>query len=164
MWQHQLSYLTWLCWEMDPGERKKWRAMCTGPEFRLVSDRVNTQNNSLIKEERIPGGPGRTTEPPVEPRTECHPRLSRKCPFLGTPIVRQWKLILPRAPLSRNEIFVSKITLISTALQRRLKGLISQPPWTSSSGGYTFARKSLLFMGLLQLHHFLKQFLRGETQ
>lgn len=74
---------------MDPGDQKKWRAVCTGPEFRSVSDRVNTQNNSLIKEERIPGGPGRTTEPPVEPRTECHPRLSGKCPFLGKPIVRQ---------------------------------------------------------------------------
>lgn len=146
---------------MDPGVWKKWRAVCRGPEFRSVSDRVNTQNNSLIKEEHIPGGPGRTTEPPVKPRTECHRRLSSKCLFLEHAMVRPSKLILPPAPLSRNEIFVSKITLISTALQRSLKGLISQPPWTSSSGGYAFAKKSLLFMGLL---HFLKQFLRGETQ
>lgn len=57
---------------MDPGEWKKWRVVCKGPEFRSVSDQKNTQHNSLMKEERIPGGPGRTTEPPVEPRTECH--------------------------------------------------------------------------------------------
>ena len=56
---------------MGPGERKKQREVHKSPKLGAKTW-VNAQSRSLIEEERVPGGPGKTTEPPVAPRTECH--------------------------------------------------------------------------------------------
>lgn len=45
----------------------------------------------LGRNELLGGGPVRATEPPVEPRTECHRRLSDKCAFLGIGYCKKMK-------------------------------------------------------------------------
>lgn len=67
---------------MDPGDPKR-RAVHKAPKLRQLTTCANAPNSPLIREEQTPGGSARATEPPVEPRTECHWRLPDKCPFLG---------------------------------------------------------------------------------
>lgn len=55
---------------MGPGEQQQ-RAVHKSPKL-SGKTWVKAQSDSVIKEGRIPGGPAKTTEPPVAPRTECH--------------------------------------------------------------------------------------------
>lgn len=49
-------------------------------------------------------------------------------------IGRTRKLILPPSPLSRADVSAGKITLISAAPERGLRGRIARPLWTLSAG------------------------------